>query len=240
MGIRLLPPPRLQLCLLGLCPEGRSCLLECHQDLSHQDFPFVFSSFQPSGNLFSVWGRGLQSPAVSCRGFNQFLKSSLWKGTHFWTQKQETPLIFLSYLSHSFPMDINNKKGQHFEWRRVLRGWVKGRIINHMEKGILLNITKTFSSAAQLCPTLCDPMDCSTPGFPVYHQLPELTQIHVHRVSDTIQPSHPLSPSSPPTSNLSQHQGLFKWVGSSHPVAKVLEYQLQHQSFQWIFRTDFL
>ena len=83
-------------------------------------------------------------------------------------------------------------------------------------------------------------MDCSTPGFPVNHQLPELTQTHVHRVGDAIQPSHPLSSPSPPALNLSQHQGLFKWVSSSHQVAKVSEFQLQHQSFQWIFRTDSL
>ena len=92
----------------------------------------------------------------------------------------------------------------------------------------------------QLCLTLCDTMDCSTLGFPVYQRLPELTQTHVHRVGDAIQPSHPLSSPSPPTFNPSQHQGLFKWVGSSHQVAKVLKFQLQHQSFQWIFRTDFL
>ena len=96
-----------------------------------------------------------------------------------------------------------------------------------------------FSSVAQSCPTLCDPMDCSAPGFPVYHQLPELAQSHVHWVGDAIQPSHPLSPSSP-AFILSQHQGLFKWVSSSHQVAKVLEFQLQHQSFQWTLRTDFL
>ena len=77
-------------------------------------------------------------------------------------------------------------------------------------------------------------------GFPVHHQLPELTQTHVHWVSDAIQPSHPLSSPSPPALNLSQHQGLFQWVDSLHQVAKVLEFQLQYQSFQWIFRTDFL
>ena len=87
---------------------------------------------------------------------------------------------------------------------------------------------------------LCDPMDCSTPGFPVHHQLPKLAQTHVHWVSDAIQPSHPLSSPSPPALNLSQLQGLFQWVSSSHQVAKVLEFQLQRQSFQWIFRTDFL
>ena len=97
-----------------------------------------------------------------------------------------------------------------------------------------------FSSVTQLCLTLCDPMDCSTPGFPVHHQLPEFTQTHVHWVGDAIQPSHPLPSPSPPTFNLSQYQGLFQWVSSSHQVAKVLEFQLQHQSFQWLFRTDFL
>ena len=96
-----------------------------------------------------------------------------------------------------------------------------------------------FSSVTQSCPTLCDPMDCSTPGLPVHHQLLELTQTHVHWVSDAIQPSYSLSSSSPPAFSLSQHPGLFQWVGSSLQVAKVLEFQLQHQSFQWIFRTDF-
>ena len=80
-------------------------------------------------------------------------------------------------------------------------------------------------------------MDCSTPGLPVHHPLPELTQTHVHWLGDASQPSHPLSFPSPSAFNLSQHQGLFKWVSSSHQVAKVLEFQLQHQSFQWVFRT---
>ena len=97
-----------------------------------------------------------------------------------------------------------------------------------------------FSWVAQLCPTLCDPINHSTLGLPVHHQLPESTQTHVHWVSDAVQPSHPLSSPSPPALNLSHHQGLFKWVSSSHQVAKVLEFQLQHQNFQWIFRTDFL
>ena len=82
------------------------------------------------------------------------------------------------------------------------------------------------------CLTLCDPTDCSTPGFPVLNQLPELTQIQVHPVGDANQPSHPLSSPSLPAFNLSQHQGLFQWVSSSHQVAKVLELQFQHQSFQ--------
>ena len=88
--------------------------------------------------------------------------------------------------------------------------------------------------------SLCSPMDCSMPGLPVHHQLPEFTQTHDHGVGDVIQPSHPLLSPSPPTFNLSQHQGLFQWVSSLHQVSKVLEFQLQHQSFQKIFRTDFL
>ena len=93
-----------------------------------------------------------------------------------------------------------------------------------------------FSLVAQSCLTLGHPVDCSTPGLPVHQQLPELAQTHVHWVRDAIQPSHPLSSPSSPTFNLSQHQSLFKWISSSHQVAKVLEFQLQYQSFQWIFR----
>ena len=88
-----------------------------------------------------------------------------------------------------------------------------------------------FSSVAQSCLILCDPMDYSTPGFPVYHQFPELSQTHVHWVSDAIQPSHPLLSPSLPAFSLSQHQGLFQWVSSSHQVVEVLELQLQYQSF---------
>ena len=97
-----------------------------------------------------------------------------------------------------------------------------------------------FSSVTQSCPTLCNPMNHSTPGLPVHHQLQEFTQTHVHPVSDAIQTSHPLSSPSPPALNPSQHQGLFKWVSSLHQVTKVLEFQLQHQSFQWITRTNLL
>ena len=97
-----------------------------------------------------------------------------------------------------------------------------------------------FSSVVQSCPTLCDPMDCSMPGFPVLHYLPEFSQTHVHWVSNAIQLSYPLLPPSPPTLNLSQNKDLFQWVGSLHQVAKALEFQLQHQSFKCIFRVDFL
>ena len=104
----------------------------------------------------------------------------------------------------------------------------------------ILDPSVQFSSVAQSCLTLCNPMDCSTPGFPVHHQLLELAQTHVYRVSDAIQPSHPLLSPSPPAFYLSQDQGLFQRVSSSHQVAKVLEFQLEHQSFQITLRTDFL
>ena len=97
-----------------------------------------------------------------------------------------------------------------------------------------------LSSVAQSCPTLYEPIYGSTQGLPVHHELLESTHTHVHWVGDAIQPSHPPSSPSPPALNLSQHQGLFKWVSSSHQVARILEFQLKHQSFQWTFSTDFL
>ena len=109
------------------------------------------------------------------------------------------------------------------------------------KKEWLRSISSVQSSpVAQSCPTLCDPMNRSTPGLPVHHLLLEFTQTHVHRVGDAIQPSHPLSSPSPSAPNPSHHQGLFQWVNSLHQVAKVLEFQLQHQSFQWTPRTDLL
>ena len=104
----------------------------------------------------------------------------------------------------------------------------------------IFNWIYQFSSVAQLCPTLCDPMNRSTPGLPVHHQSPEFTQTHVHQVSDAIQSSHPLSSPSPPAPNPSQHQSLSQWVNSSHQVANVLEFQLQHHSLQRTTMTDLL
>ena len=102
-----------------------------------------------------------------------------------------------------------------------------------------------FSSVAQLCLTLCDPMDCSTPGFPVHQQLPEVTQTRVHWVTDVIQPPNPLWSPSPPTFNLSQHQSLFKWISSSHQVAKVWSFSFNNSPFNEYsglisFRMDWL
>ena len=97
---------------------------------------------------------------------------------------------------------------------------------DHLHFNICIFYWVQFSSVTQLCPTLCDPMNCSMPGLPVHHQLSEFTQTHIHRVGDAIQPSHPLSSPSPPAPNPSQHQSLLQWVNSSHEVAKVLEFQL--------------
>ena len=108
------------------------------------------------------------------------------------------------------------------------------------ETYVMVEYSIQFGSVPQSCLTLCDLMDHSMPGLPVHHQLPEFTQTHLHWVSDAIQPSHPLSSPSPPAFKLFHHQGLFKWVSSSHQVAKVLEFHLQHQSFQWTLRTDLL
>ena len=112
--------------------------------------------------------------------------------------------------------------------QKTLKCLSKDEWIQKMWK--LLSIMQYYlavSSVAQSCPTLCNPMDCSTPGFPVYHQFPELTETHVYQVGDAIQPSHPLLSPSPPAFNLSQHQVFFQWVSSSHQVTKVLELQLQ-------------
>ena len=131
---------------------------------------------------------------------------------------QNTELGSISLLQGIFPTQGSNPGLPHHRW-------------------ILYQLSR--SSVTQSCPTLCNPMDYSTPGFPVHHQLLELTQTHVHWISYAIQSSHPLSSPSP-NINISQQKGIFQWVSSLHQVAKVLEFQLQHQSSQWIFRTDFL
>jgi len=119
-------------------------------------------------------------------------------------------------------------------WFMLMYVW---QILPQYCKAIIL---KLFGSVSQSCLTLCNPMNRSILGLPVHHQLLEFTQTHVHQVGDAIQTSHPLSSPSPPAPNPSQHQSLFQWVNSSHEVAKVLEFQLYHQSFQWTPRTDLL
>ena len=113
-----------------------------------------------------------------------------------------------------------------------------GRWVSHNSVHSMCFLIIKFSSVTHLCPTLCNSMDCSMPSFPV-HQFLALAQTHVHQFGNTIQPCHLLSSPSPPAFNLPRHQVIFQWA-SSHQVAKVLEIQLQHQSFQWISWTDFL
>ena len=124
-------------------------------------------------------------------------------------------------------------------WQIHVDIWQNQYNIVKLKNEIKIFLSVQFSSVTQSCPTLCNPMNCGTPGLPV-HYLPEFTHTHIHQVGDAIQSSHPLSTPSPPALNLSQHQGLFQWVNSLHQVAKVLEFQLQHQSFQWTHRTDLL
>ena len=123
-----------------------------------------------------------------------------------------------------------------FAYTRLHRGQLMGK---KKQAKFHSKLPGCCCSVTQSRLTLRERMDCSTPGFPVLHHLLEFDQTHVHWVSDAIQPSHLLSSPSPAL-NLFQHQCLFQWIGSLHQVAKVLEFQLQHQSFQWIFRTDFL
>ena len=173
----------------------------------------------------------------------------------WWTNYKELNLEIFHF--HGWDSILSRCQGSFNEYPSILFcGSTNSSVYMERQKNSWHNITQysilknkvgglalpyfQFSSVTQLCLTLCDPMNCSTPGLPVHHQLLESTQTHVHRVSDAIQPSHPLLSPSPPALNLSQHQGLFKWVSSPHQVAKVLEFQLQHQSLQWTARTDLL
>ena len=171
------------------------------------------------------------------------LWSSALKHVRKWTQERfkHPRVLFTKYKVISSEWDIS--KGCFLPLHlsaevSTLLGEERTKICQASKMRWHLNLRETSSistcllpcrccfSVAQSCPTLCDPMDCSTPGLPVHHQLPEFAQTHVHWVGDAIQPSHPLSSPSPPTFNLFQHQGLFWWVSSSHQVACVLAYLL--------------
>ena len=166
------------------------------------------------------------------------LQSCVWTG-----RKQAHWRSQISLLLSSLESLLDSRRAQ--SWAQSLKGFYSQFPLKTLLPGFLHVISSPyqfkfnhFSSVIQSCPTLCDPMNRSTPGLPVDHRVPESTQTHVHLVSDAIQPSHPLSSPSPPAPNPSQHQGLFQWVNSSHEVAKVLEFHLQHQSLQWTPRTD--
>ena len=153
------------------------------------------------------------------------------------------PLVSLIFLKRSlvFRILLFSSISLHWSLRKsFLSPCYSVELWFQMGIYFLFSFAFQFSSVTQSCLTLCDHMDHSMPGLPVHHQLPEFTQTHLHWVGNAIKPSHPLSFPSPPAFNLSQHQGLFKRVTSLHQVAKVLEFQLQHQSFQWTLRTDLL
>ena len=152
--------------------------------------------------------------------------------------------MILCTYTNPYPNSIKIEVTRYKDWRSKYkfpsdRNSRRKKINKRIEREELKDTT-SVSSVTQSCPTFCNPIDCNMPGFPVHHELPELAQTHVHWVGDAIQPSHTLPPSSPFAFNLSQHQGLFQWVGSWHQVARGLELQLQHQSFQWTPRTDLL
>ena len=139
---------------------------------------------------------------------------------------QNTGVGSCCLLQGIFPNQGSNPGLPH--WDGFFTSWATSKALlygtgNYSQ---YLPITCRFSSVAQSCPTLCDPMIHSTPGLPVHYQLPEFTQTHIHRVCDAIQPSHPLSFPFPRAPNTSQHQSLFQWVNTSHEVAKILEFQL--------------
>ena len=143
--------------------------------------------------------------------------------------------ILLARILELLALPFSRGSSHHRDWTQVsciasgfFTIWATREVLS-LDQGLasfFIESSVQFSSVAQLCPTLCDPMNHSTPGLPVHHQLLEFTQTHVHQVGDAIQPSHPLSSPSPPAPNPSQHQSIFQWVNSSHEVAKVLEFQL--------------
>ena len=179
---------------------------------------------------------------------------SVIKGTSYWymeqlgvcSKPQKLPGWNLELVSIHREQRETEERSSQSKWWVVIsiskgiykRGlpWAATRWLNLCTPPRILTAASCCCSVAKSCLTFNDSIDGSTWGFPVLHHLLELAQTHVHRVSDAIQPSHPLLPPSPPASNLSHHQGLFQWVSSSRQVSKVLELQLQHQSFWWTFR----
>ena len=150
-------------------------------------------------------------------------KSSHFHNYLFWIRLQTRFTCFDDMSLNSLICNSPAPLSHHSLLEETLleKTWVSSKI---REEFLMSSVQ--FSSVTQSCPTLCDPMNCSTPGLPVHHQFPEFTQTHVHRVSDAIQPSHPLFSPSPAALNTFQHQSLFQWVNFSHEVAKVLEFQL--------------
>ena len=184
----------------------------------------VISSVQFSHSVMSdsLWPHELQHARPPCPSPTPRVHSNSCPSSRWCHLAISSSVVPFSSCPQSLPASGSFPMSQLFAW------------------GGLYMVISSVNSVAQSCPTLCDPMNHSTPGLPVHHQLPEFTQTHIHRVSYAVQPSHPLSSPSPPAPNPSQHQSLLQWVNSSHEVAKVLEFQLQHRSFQRNPRADLL
>ena len=180
-----------------------------------------------SNSFATPWTLAHQGPL-----FMWFPRWEYWSGLPFPSPGesfQHKDQIYFSFISRWILYYWATREAQsHGYWPQTQRFAIPSEKWNQL------------SSVTQSCLTLCNPKDCSTPGLPVHHQLLEFIKTHVHWVGDAIQPSHHLSSPPPPAFSLFQHQGLFQWVSSLHQVAKVLEFQFQHQSFQWVIRTNFL
>ena len=178
---------------------------------------------------WSVWSEGLSRWLLSIRGLQiSHQMASQWPKPNV-PLCQELSLPTLSPPALSRLVCVPMDKCGISEWTLHFKNWIPAShiIALWLRKQVMWEESSVqFISVAKSGPTLCDPMNCSTPGLPVHHQRPEFTQTHVCQVSDAIQPSHPLSSPSPLAPNPSQHQSLFQWVNSSHEVAKVLEFQL--------------
>ena len=161
--------------------------------------------------------------------------SSLPLKKHCWQRQYFTQVSILEFMGLNTCQLGDSRSKTHWDWPRVStqKCWMNEWMNTYHD-------IKVYSVQSLTRVWLCNPTACSTPGFPVHHQLPELAQTQVHPVGDAIQRSHSLLSPSPSAVYLFQHQGLFKWANSSHQVAKVLEFQHQDQSFQLIFRTDLL
>ena len=181
--------------------------------LQHQSFQWIFSVISFRIDWFDLLA--VQGTLKSLFQHHSLKASILWR-----------PALFMVQLLQ--PYMTTGKTIALAIWIFVIKEIPL--LFNTLSRFVIVFLPRSssvqFSSVAQSCQTICDPMNHSMPGLPVHHHLPEFTQSHIHRVSDAIQPSHPLSSPSPPAPNPSQHQSLLQWVNSSHEVAKVLEFQL--------------
>ena len=197
--------------------DSMSCMVDLSVHLSANTILILFCCWPCMGPVVAACG--LSCPAtcgilVPWSGIRLFIPCTRWSPNH-WTTREIPP-------SHSWLLWIHSTS-------HIRAVWILQQCFSKRNMYYLFGCAEAsvqFSSVTQLCPTLCDPMNRSTPGLPVHHQLPEFTQTHVCRVGDAIQPSHPLLSPFPPAPKPSQHQSLFQWVNSSHEVAKVLEFQL--------------